>query len=348
MQSQTLELVVAESHLPQTESDALRSAFAPLFQQASDWAAKVATISVTDVSQTREMKLARESRLALKEIRCNSDRVRKKLKEESLRKGKAIDGMHNIIAFLTEPLEQKLLEMEQFVERKEEASLDERLKERAAALAYYQYNAVDSITLRALSDEAFDGILESARLIHEKRLAEEARLEQEKAAKAKAEAEERERVRLENERLKAENAKREAELKAQREAQAKAEQEHQAALDRQRREQEAQQQKLREENARKLAAEKAKAEAERAARRKAEAEIAAQREAERVRMEQEAKQKALDQFAPERVKLEAFLSQLSAVTLPTFTSEIGQRASRDLSGMKSQFETAVQHYISKL
>ena len=75
---------------------------------------------------------------------------------------------------------------------------------------------------------------------------------------------------------------------------------------------------------------------------------AAQREAERIRIKQEAKQKALDEFAPERAKLEAFLSQFSAVTLPTFTSEIGQQASRDLSGMKAQFETAVKHYISKL
>src|SRR5262245_19897421 len=51
--------------------------------RAENWKAKIELIKVTHESQTKEMALAREARLALKEIRVNADKVRKKLKEDS-------------------------------------------------------------------------------------------------------------------------------------------------------------------------------------------------------------------------------------------------------------------------
>lgn len=370
MTTQSLELVVSENRLPVTEADAIRSAFAPLFEQATQWASRVDTLSVTDVSQVREMKLARESRLALKEIRCNAERKRKELKEDALRKGNAIDGLYNVIAYLVEPLEKRLLDMEQFAERKEEARLDERLKERTAALAYYEYTAIDGPTLRALTDEAYDAILESAKVRHESMVAERARIEQEKLAKEKAEAQERERVRLENERLKAEAAAKDAEMCAQREAQEKALAEQQAEFARQRREQEAKQKKLREAQEAKLRQERDKAVAEQQARKQAElaleqertaAKIAAQKQKRReevARVEAAAKAKAEKdaaeearkraEFAPDRDKLQYFADAIAEWTLPELKSEIGKRAQRDLTAMKQQFEAAVNHYLSKL
>jgi hypothetical protein len=53
--------------------------------------------------------------------------VRKSLKEESLKRGKAIDGYANVLKYLCEPIEDKLFEIEQYAERKEAA--------RVAALA---------------------------------------------------------------------------------------------------------------------------------------------------------------------------------------------------------------------
>ena len=47
-------------------------------------------------------------------------KVRKELKEESLRKGKAIDGVANIIKFLIEPVEKYLEDQEKFIEKLEQ------------------------------------------------------------------------------------------------------------------------------------------------------------------------------------------------------------------------------------
>jgi hypothetical protein len=75
---------------------ALRESFGPYFSRAKEWLEKGRAIQIKDATQVREMKLARECRLALREIRVECENTRKKLKEDSLRKGKAIDGFANI------------------------------------------------------------------------------------------------------------------------------------------------------------------------------------------------------------------------------------------------------------
>jgi hypothetical protein len=141
-----------------------------------------------------------------------------KLKEESLRRGKAIDGIYNVLEYLVTPLEEQLLAMEQFAERKEAARLDEQLIERQKALTYYGYPTVDAGTLRAMEDEQFQKILSDAQLMAEAKQREAERVELERLAKERAEAEERERLAAENARLQAEAAAREAQLLAERQA----------------------------------------------------------------------------------------------------------------------------------
>jgi len=214
----SLETVVTQSGLDPASAEALRLAFNPLFTAAADWSKRVNGLSVTDVSQRRELKLARESRLALKEIRCNADRQRKKLKEESLRRGKAIDGIYNVLEYLVAPLEEQLLAMEQFAERKEAARLDEQLAERQKALAYHGFPAMDTGALRTMADEDFQKLLSDAQLMAEAKQREAERVELERLAKERAEAEERQRLAAENARLQAEAAAREAQLLAERQA----------------------------------------------------------------------------------------------------------------------------------
>jgi len=320
---QTLELVVTETGIDAASADVLRDAFAPMFTAAKQWQQRVDGLVVTDISQTLEMKLARESRLALKEIRCNAERQRKKLKEESLRRGKAIDGIYNVLEYLVTPLEEQLLAMEQFAERKEQARLDAQLVERKSALAYYGQQVFEDKTLREMGDEAYNEMLEGARLLAEARQREAERKEQERIAKEKAEAEERERVRLENERLKAEAAKREEQMRLEREAAAKAALEEQARRDEQLRQErelaaatarEAEA-KAKAEKAQALAAERAKHEAEASAARaeaaKREEQMRLERErlekeqlrlAEIARVEAEARRKAEQELATQRAK----------------------------------------------
>ncbi len=309
-----MELVVAQPGLDVAAQDSIKLAFAPLFDEAQAWSKRVDSLAVTDVKQVREMKLARESRLALKEIRCKAERKRKEMKEDVTRRGKAIDGAYNIVAYLTEPLEKRLLDMEQFAERKEQARLDERLVERKKALAYYGYTGLDDVNLRDLGEEPFDQILQGAKLLQEAKQKEAERAAQEKLAREQAEAAERERIRLENERLKAEAAAREEQMrkereaaeKAAKEAAAKAEAEKKAALEAER--------KKRDE-------EMAKARAEQAARdevarhERAKAEAAAKLEQERLVKiaadEKAARQRAEEVAARERAVQQARIDALN-------------------------------------
>ena len=72
-------------------AQSLRATFETMFAQADEWIARARDIRVTSEDQKREMKFARESRLALKDIRVNAEKTRKKLKEDSVRTGRAID-----------------------------------------------------------------------------------------------------------------------------------------------------------------------------------------------------------------------------------------------------------------
>lgn len=225
-----LAVVVAECGLELESAQSLKLAFAPLFDQAEEWRKRVATIKVTDVSQVREMKLARESRLALKEIRVKAGKMRKALKEDSLRRGKAIDGCYNVLEFLIAPLEQTLLEQEQFAVRKEEERKVALKVAREQALAPY---GVDTsfYQLGEMPDDTFNQLLSNTKIAHEAMREAAIRAEQERIAREKAEADERERVRLENERLRREAAERVEAARIERDKAEKAQQMREAALE---------------------------------------------------------------------------------------------------------------------
>lgn len=224
--------VVHQSGLEPESQQRLIASFQPLFEQAEKWRQQVATIKVTDVSQVREMKMARESRLALREIRVKAEKARKALKEDVLRRGKAIDGIYNTLEFLIAPLEKSLLEQEQFAQRKEDERIAKVKAEREELLKPYGID-VSLFQLGLMPDEAWANLLDGTRLSHEAkqevaRKAEVARIEAENARLA-----EEKRIRDENARLIAEKAEREAAEKAAREkadAEAKAAQARRNAL----------------------------------------------------------------------------------------------------------------------
>lgn len=322
----------------------LRSAFETMFAQADEWCARARSIQITSVDQKREMKLARESRLALREIRVNADKERKRLKEDSVRRGKAIDGIANVLKALIEPIEAHLLEQETFAERAEEARRDALRDARTTALIAYGADPAAFVNLGAMAEETWELTIDNARAAHEAKIeaakqaeivrleaeriaADRRKAEREAAAKAEAERVERERAQAEeNARLKLEAAEREKAAKAEREA---------AAAERARSEEEAR--VAREAAQAEARAAKASAEAEtRKAREEADraaAELADAKRLEREREEAEAARAAAEEaarkaaeIAPDREKLAAFASTLRALTIPTLTTERGQAA----------------------
>jgi len=173
--SDKLQLIINDSGLETTKARVLLENFKDYFDIADEWETKAKAIVVTDEKQKPDMAMARVGRLFLRDKRIAIEKTRKDLKEQSLREGKAIDGIANILKSLIVPIEEYLEKQEHFIEIRD-AELAEQKR------------------------------IEGERLL-------QAKEEAERIAREKAEAEERERIRKENETLKAEAIEREKRAK---------------------------------------------------------------------------------------------------------------------------------------
>lgn len=312
------------------------------------------TITVTDISQTAEMKIARATRLSLKDIRVAITHRHRELKENILVEGRKIDAGKNELLAVLEPLELRLKDQEEFIEREVARIAQEKRSARTAELTPF-LSAPVAIDLGTMTDDAYSAMLADAKDAQAARLARDTKEKEEAAAKAKAEAEERARVVAENERLKVEAQEREAAArkereeaaaalaKAQREAEAKAK-EVQAKAD-------AEAKKLREEAAERerVAAEKAKAEAEKARKEreaieaeaakenarlaaiaeaqrqeaaKATAELAAKKAAEEKAAADKLAAEKKAAAAPDKAKLAQLVVDIQAIRIPRIQNEV--------------------------
>lgn len=215
--NETLELVPAGEPIP-TKQLAPYDEFKTKIESLKKTAE---TITVTDISQTAEMKIARATRLSLKEIRVAITHKHKELKAGILEEGRKLDDGKNQLLDILEPLELRLKDQEDFIERETTRIQNEKRTARAAEITPF-LSAMPVVDLGTLTDEQYAGMLSDAKDAHAARLAREQKAKEEAAAKAKAEAEERERIRLENIRLKEEAEAREAAAKKEREAAAAA------------------------------------------------------------------------------------------------------------------------------
>lgn len=227
-------LVVSTTGIEKESAQSLWQFFDGFFAQVEKWKKATDGLVVTDIKQKREMKLARESRLGLRAVRLEVENLRKSLKEDSLRRGKAIDGFANILKAEIEPLEARLLEQEKFAERYEAEQKRILKEQRVAELSAYVAN-VGLYPLGDMSEEDWSTLLENSRLAHaakldaerreqearieaERILAERRRVEAEEAAKKEAERLAREKAQAEeNARLRREAEEREAAARAERE-----------------------------------------------------------------------------------------------------------------------------------
>jgi hypothetical protein len=303
----------------------LLQTFAPLAQKADKLARDAAAITVTDATQVSAMREARKQRLALREVRCDAENRRKEHKADFLKAGKIIDNMAAHVASLCESEEARLEECEKFAERAEAAARAKLAEERTALLLPLGVD-VRAYDLGGMKAEAFDQLLEGAKLAKEKREreAEEARVAEEK--RKAEEAAERERMRVENERLRAEKQAAEA---AAAEARRKAEAERAEAERVAKAERDALEAKAAKE--RKAAADKLAAANAEAARLKAEA--AAREKAEAAaRAEADRKARAAA-AAPDAEKLRMFAGHLSLTIPPDAATDEGKIAMRRASNM---------------
>ncbi|MCA6489104.1 MAG: hypothetical protein IM569_13770 [Chitinophagaceae bacterium] len=251
-----LAIVISETQVPEDMQKSLIEYFTPFLKQAADWKEKAESLVVTDITQTHEMKMAREARLAIREIRLAADKTRKMLKEESLKYGRAVQGAYNVIEAVISPIESHLEKQEKFKELYELRQKEKLRLEREELSKDVREYMIVNINLGEITQTDFERMLNGA--ILQKQAAEQAAIkaEEERQARMEAEAEERDRLRVELDRLemeqrkanieaaklkkeaeaklaseRAERERLEAELKAKQEAELKAEQERQAAIE---------------------------------------------------------------------------------------------------------------------
>ena len=300
--SNQLAVVAAQNGLDTESANNLQTAFAPLFKQAAEWKQKAASIVVTDASQTDMIKKSRESRLFIKnEIRLPAKDLHDKLKAGSLRYGRAVDGMYNIILLLTEPVEQHFEEQEKFAERQQEERNRKLQEERVALLVPYMESCVSMNNLYSMPEQEFNLLVEGAKIAKLRRDDEAKKLQEAIELKRKQELEEQERIRKENEELRKKAAEQEAKVRKEREAQ-------EAALRKEREAREAAEREANRVRAEQEAKEKAEAEAER----------------KRIASDKAAARKAAR--APERAKLLALANAIEAFDLPVMFSQEGSDA----------------------
>ncbi len=334
--------VVQESGLEMSACDQLVATFEAFRDKVGPLEREAAALTVTDATQVTEIRRSRELRLQLRAVRTDTENTRKKLKEDSLRTGKLIDGMANVIKGIIEPIENRLYEQERFAENKEAERKANLEAVRAEALRPYVLPTEPAFNrLCDMTEEQFAATLDGARLRHENRIAAEAKAKAEREAAEKARAEEEARVRAENARLKLEADAREAEMRKQHEANLERSRAAKEAADAQRR-------AIEEKASAERAAHELVLKAERDARAKLEADAAEVRakEARRVAAEKRAAKKAA--MAPDKDKILALAASITAIPMPSVASEEAQRLVAEISSKCVKFAAWVSQQADAL
>ncbi len=146
-----IEVIVNESKVLDSEKEALVAGFDAYEAIAKEWETKAKEIVVTDLSQKDMIARAKEGRKFLKEKRLEIEKNKTAMKEQSLRKGQAIDAIARYLIALIKPSEDYLESQEKFAEIQEENRLMNLEKTRSEELG--QYTDTSIYNFRIMSEE---------------------------------------------------------------------------------------------------------------------------------------------------------------------------------------------------
>lgn len=188
-------LKVAEYGLEPATAGALQRNFMPFFEKAEYWKRRAEMVKVDSADQVNEMRIAREMRLAIRQVRLDADKLRKRLKEDGLRYGKAVQGVYNVVEFLLEPTEKYLHEQETFIERQKEQKIkDDQIARYAEIQQFLDFVPIEfHNSLGTLSVDSYAKMYNQAK----KSFIEDQELQRKAEAEARAEAEAKERAEAE-------------------------------------------------------------------------------------------------------------------------------------------------------
>lgn len=347
-----LTVFVEKSGIEKSKGNEITESLGVFFAKAQEWDDIIKSIVIDKPGEVGKMKMCREGRLTLKNLRLDSDKVVKS-KRDDIKYRMAADILEDklwlksgqMVEATFKNLETQLEEKEKFDEiwnaKIKEAKRVERLSRLQTEFPEFDSQFTDLLNM---PDESFNQLVSGLQTAREAQIAEKKAADEYRYKMEQEEAAERERIRVENEKLKAaaiekekelekERAKVEAErkaaeLKAQKERiiqQAKADADRKVAELKAKKEREAAAEKLRIEKDKsdKLQAElKAKADAEMKAKKEA-----AQKDAAELKAQQLADKKA--KAAPDKIKLIQFATMLDETRYPECKSEDGKKIVED-------------------
>lgn len=187
-------------------SKALIEGFTPYMKAVSEIAEEAKTIKVTDETQVETMALAGIKRKEIAKKRIELEKHRQVTKARALAESKAIDGLANVIKAIIEPVEQYLLEQENYAKYKEEARLNALYEQRVNELSKYVED-ISVFDIKNMSEEVYAKLVVNAKEAKEKAIKAEQEAEQERIKAEEEAKKENERIRQENIRLRAEAEK---------------------------------------------------------------------------------------------------------------------------------------------
>jgi len=209
MEEKALALNVDQYGLEPSRAKQIEAIFAPMTQMLyklessyNDVMAEAKNGIDYRVEQT-----AKRLRLDIAKIRIETEKLRKKEKEEFLRGGKAIDGISNILKFAVVKKENDLKEIEETSLRIEKEKIEKLQSDRVTELEKY-IDEVPEIDFSSMPDTVWSKYKDGYKLDYEKRIEAEKQVEIDRIAKEKADLAEQNRIKAENEKLRKEAVER--------------------------------------------------------------------------------------------------------------------------------------------
>lgn len=213
--------IVESSGVEKTKSQKLLDMFTPYFSKMGEIEGKIKVLNAANPTK-EDVKIAREIRLALKNNRVASEKVKDDSKAAILIEGRLIDSLNNIVKNTSKGLEMQCEQIEKDAELKEAARLETLKNERIELLAPFVEDAT-IYPLGTIGEDAFNDLLTGSKLAYEAKIEAAKVAEEKRIAEEKAHRLEQERIKAENEKLKAEAEAKELAIQKERaEAKAKA------------------------------------------------------------------------------------------------------------------------------
>lgn len=180
-QDTKFELVLSKHNVSDEMKAKLRESFSSYEAIALEWNDKIDSIVIESEEQVSEMKKAREARLFIRDKRLAVTNAIKEQKEESLRKGQALDAIKRFFLELFEPLEEKAELKEKYAQIKQEERRKAKAQERVELIKPYDATIHES-TVIDMTDDVFGSYLLGVKKTYEERVEAEAKAEAERQA----------------------------------------------------------------------------------------------------------------------------------------------------------------------